>query len=1289
MNIRTSKKTKNKILAASAILGVIALLAVAATSMAPHASADNTVPDGYTPIYTFDDLMAINADTTTLSGNYILMNDITFTSANNIAFVPIGSSNPYYFSGIFDGNGHVISGMNVNISSSSSAVYAGLFGCVSGAQIMNLGVVDSTITATSSSSSSSAYAGGIVGEADSAIISNCYNTGNVSASCTGTSSTYAYAGGIAGCGEVITISNCYNTSSVSSSLYAGGIVGSVYLGSAIITNCYNTGDVSASATSSYNYASAGGIVGIVSGSATISNCYNTGDVSATPSSSDAYAGGIVGCANMAIITNCYNTGDVSATSSSYNAYAGGIVGDGSATISNCYNTGSVSASNTSLSPSFIYAYAGGIAGSGGGIISNCYNTGDVTASNTSSSYYAYAGGIVGCVGYGSAIISNCYNTGDVSASSTSTLSSYYAYAGGIAGSGGGIISNCYNTGDVTASNTSSNSVAYAGGIVGDGSATIITNCYNTGDVSGSATSSNSAASAGGIAGGVVNGLATITNCYFFGGSVSQNSVSEDKICGTDWSFTLNDGGTGDQASGAKTTEQMTPTLQDAQSGDSIYYVGSGGWDFSDNGVWTIVEGVNNGYPILQFHSDQSVSGGFVPILPYTPVSVVPDGYTPIYTFQDLIAINNNSTTLSGNYILMNDITFTDANNTAFVPIGSSSSSSFKGIFDGNGHEISGMNVNISSSSAVYAGLFGCVYGAQIMNLGVVDSTITATSSIYSAYSGGIVGCAGSAIISNCYNTGNVSALYTGTSSYSAYAGGIIGDASSAIISNCYNTGDVSATSSSYAYAGGIIGDASSAIISNCYNTGNVSASNTSSSSHYSAYAGGIAGYVSGSAIISNCYNTGNVSASVTLSSYAFAGGIVGDVGSAIISNCYNTGNVSASVTLSSYAFAGGIVGYSHFSAITMANCYNTGSVSASVIASSNSHACAGGIVGYEDQYSAATISNCYNTGSVSVTSSNTASAGGIVGYVYGSTIISNCYNTGDVIASATSSFYSAYAGGIAGYAYGPTIISNCYFLAGQMTTKGISSADVLGFGIYTNADDGIGDQASGAKTTEQMMPTLADAQNGNSIYYIGSGGWDFTNTWTIIEGANNGYPILSSLGHVGPDISTSYEVTLTPGTGYALTPVNGSSSPVESGGLFSFMMTVDPEYTVNCVPEVLVNGEPLTPISDIYTITNITEDQTVTVVFDSIIGSSSVMNGSSVTINGTIDPSAGATHVKVYITFSDGSVINSTFTIGPLGDFSTGYSGSMHVVSYLITAYDGKPGTSGVNMVAWTETNSI
>jgi len=216
----------------------------------------------------------------TSSGQYWKL--IIDIDLNGLQWTPIGSGN--YFRGHFDGGGHTIANLVVNVET-----YAGLFGYMSGGGISNVGIIGN------SSINSSFYAGGIVGRASSGtIINNCYNTGSVSAF----SNSHSTAGGIVGYvdGDGITINNCYNTGSVSAfspaSYYdyysrAGGIVGA---GSSLaINNCYNTGNVSASVTNNYSYA--GGIVGPASG--LIKNCYNTGNISAPYYSSGISHGGNV------------------------------------------------------------------------------------------------------------------------------------------------------------------------------------------------------------------------------------------------------------------------------------------------------------------------------------------------------------------------------------------------------------------------------------------------------------------------------------------------------------------------------------------------------------------------------------------------------------------------------------------------------------------------------------------------------------------------------------------------------------------------------------------------------------------------------------------------------------------------------------------------------------------------------------------------------------------------------------------------------------------------------------
>ena len=237
----------------------------------------------------------------------VLTADITLLIDTN--WTPIGNDSNQY-KGTFDGDGHTITGLSVDIQSDNT-IYAGLFGFLGeGGTIKNLSLADSKITC----SGNRVYAGGVCGW-NTGTIQNCYNTGDVSG--TGTSSYgYVYAGGVCGW-NTGTIQNCYNTGEVSGAststfnpVNAGGVCGANAGGT--IQNCYNTGDVSGEGT---QYVFVGGVCGTNENSATIINCYNTRDVSGTSSYGYVYAGGVCGAnGNSATIINCYNTGDVSGTS---------------------------------------------------------------------------------------------------------------------------------------------------------------------------------------------------------------------------------------------------------------------------------------------------------------------------------------------------------------------------------------------------------------------------------------------------------------------------------------------------------------------------------------------------------------------------------------------------------------------------------------------------------------------------------------------------------------------------------------------------------------------------------------------------------------------------------------------------------------------------------------------------------------------------------------------------------------------------------------------------------------
>lgn len=98
-----------------AFLLCAALLVSLLPAVAPQAHAEETIPEGYIAISTPEELFLARND---LSANYILTKDIDLTEAlaeggslyqKDWGWIAIGNGSE--FTGIFDGNGHSISGL--------------------------------------------------------------------------------------------------------------------------------------------------------------------------------------------------------------------------------------------------------------------------------------------------------------------------------------------------------------------------------------------------------------------------------------------------------------------------------------------------------------------------------------------------------------------------------------------------------------------------------------------------------------------------------------------------------------------------------------------------------------------------------------------------------------------------------------------------------------------------------------------------------------------------------------------------------------------------------------------------------------------------------------------------------------------------------------------------------------------------------------------------------------------------------------------------------------------------
>jgi hypothetical protein len=325
------------------------------------------IANGSIPIGNKTDLAKIGQDPLyPLNGRYHLTSDIAFDGIEE--WEPIAQSmfdTP--FSGIFDGQGHIISNLRVT----GVRDFAGLFGYSVGASFINIGFEDTFIEITSGIF---VYAGAVAGRADNArVASNCFNTGNIKI----LTASSAYAGGIFGgySSSLGTLNYCYNTGDISSSaIGTHSIATGISNSGAEITNSFNTGSITASGTAITAYA--GGIGGY-----TVSRSYNTGNVSAMSERDSAwyvYAGGISSNANRGSVTNCYNTGDVFASANTGTVYVGGINGRSvQGSIDRSYSTGNVSAAYGTSAAIHAGAVCGHTAPSGAGtpsptVVSNSY-----------------------------------------------------------------------------------------------------------------------------------------------------------------------------------------------------------------------------------------------------------------------------------------------------------------------------------------------------------------------------------------------------------------------------------------------------------------------------------------------------------------------------------------------------------------------------------------------------------------------------------------------------------------------------------------------------------------------------------------------------------------------------------------------------------------------------------------------------------------------------------------------------------------------------------------------------
>ena len=271
-------------------------------------------------------------------------------------------------------------------------------------------------------------------------------------------------------------------------------------------------------------------------------------------------------------------------------------------------------------------------------------------------------------------------------------------------------------------------------------------------------------------------------------------------------------------------------------------------------------------------------------------------------FRDIVnGANGETQNTAACAVLTEDIALTGD----WTPIAVDRVIPYTGVFDGQGHSITGLTVNIPDGSEVRAGLFG------------------------------IIGCD--------YASDNVTVLAAGT------------------VQNVTVSGSVSAKGGNGVCAGGVVGLCMGGEIRNCAFNGPVTSECTNSFN--GSCAGGVVGFFSGPGTVQGCaHSGGDVSANGSGNCSASAGGVVGEVSFwATLQNCLQSGGEVSATGINSptagknEASAGGVVGYNYNGARVL-YCLSTGGA---VTASGCDENCAGGVVGsYHEDYPD-TVTGCY------------------------------------------------------------------------------------------------------------------------------------------------------------------------------------------------------------------------------------------------------------------------------------------------------------------------------------------
>jgi len=285
----------------------------------------------------------------------------------------------------------------------------------------------------------------------------------------------------------------------------------------------------------------------------------------------------------------------------------------------------------------------------------------------------------------------------------------------------------------------------------------------------------------------------------------------------------------------------------------------------------------------QYNFDSVVNGGLTLKAKWNPIE--------ISSTEQFLSIN---LAKEYNYILTQDLNFSGKE---FVQLGS-----FKGVLDGNGKTISGINFTSGLNTGVFEEVAGTVKNLKVnanVNINVTSGTVYAGILASRVYGGKVV---------NCNTQGTIS-VTNADSRLSIYAGGISARNTDGVIENCMADVDITASNVLTVYAGGIVGyNGGEALVFakvlGCVYNGTITA--TSTFDRGSSYVGGISAFNGG--IVDKCVSYGGKLTANTDIYWAYAGGIVGDNNGGQVTNCLAINDVAVN-TRQATTFRGAVCGH--------------------------------------------------------------------------------------------------------------------------------------------------------------------------------------------------------------------------------------------------------------------------------------------------------------------------------------------------------------------------------------------